>query len=146
MKDGKELVSNTTYDTGVEEIDDQHRMLFSTLNKASEELAGDKSGELFGQITRDLLAYALYHFETEENLMKRYSYEKYEAADAKEHIRQHRDFSSRVVELRSRKLAQLPESPAQLIGFLRDWLVNHICTTDKRLGSFIVKQREGEKN
>jgi hemerythrin-like metal-binding protein len=134
------------FETGVEEIDSQHLILISTLNKASERLADDMNGELFSEITRDLLAYAIYHFETEEDLMKRYNYGAFEPTDAEEHIRQHREFSSSVVELRSKKQAHEPGSSAKLIGFLRDWLVNHICTTDKRLGRFIVKQLKNNKD
>ena len=56
--------------TGVPEIDRQHRILVDALIEARASLSGDPADPLFERITRDLLAYAIYHFDTEEQSMQ----------------------------------------------------------------------------
>lgn len=132
---------NDSFATGVPEIDEQHRILVNTLNDANARLADDVDIDLAEQITEDLLSYALYHFETEEELMQKYGYLGASTAEAEAHLQQHRSFSSRVVAVRDSLRAGIPISREELIGFLNHWLVNHILNTDKRLGAFIVARR-----
>jgi hemerythrin len=127
--------------TGVAEMDDQHRILVDTLIEATERLSGNPGSRLFDRITRDLLAYAIYHFGTEEKLMAHCRYADAAPDDAALHLAQHRQFSQRVVALRAEASQGGQESRDALLAFLRDWLVNHILTTDQRLGRFISAQR-----
>jgi len=135
------LVWDESYATGVAEIDEQHMILVHTLNEASIKLAGDASIDQLEQITQDLLAYALYHFETEETLMQEYGYEEGAAQDQAIHLEQHRAFSAKVVAVRESLKSGHMIAPADLLAFLNQWLVNHILNTDKRLGAFIVAKR-----
>ena len=127
--------------TGVPEIDEQHMILVHTLNEASERLAIESTAETLGEITQDLLSYALYHFDTEEELMQQYGYQAGSADDAQLHLEQHRSFSSKVVSVREGLKTGVLIAPEALIGFLNDWLVNHIQNTDKRLARFILDKR-----
>lgn len=135
------LVWNENFATGVPEIDEQHMILVHTLNEAGTKLDKDASIETLQQITQDLLSYALYHFETEEELMQEYGYAERAEADAGRHLEQHRAFSTKVVAVREGLKSGTPVAPAELLGFLNDWLVNHILNTDKKLGAFIVARR-----
>jgi hemerythrin-like metal-binding protein len=126
------------YETGVDEIDEQHHILVNTLNSANELLSKDCSLENLQNITKDLLSYALYHFETEEEMMQTYNYEEAHPKDYASHMQQHRTFSAKVVEIRnSLKAGQLIEQE-ELISFLLNWLIKHINKTDKKLGSFLA--------
>ncbi len=136
------LVWNDSYATGVQEIDEQHMILVHTLNEASVSLAKDASMEQLEKITQDLLAYALYHFDTEEELMQEYGYGDGAPDDSAQHLEQHRSFSSKVVAVRDGLKSGAPIAPADLLGFLNQWLVNHILNTDKRLGAYIRAKRE----
>lgn len=138
------LTWNDDFATGVPEIDEQHMILVHTLNEAAVKLAGDPSLENLDQITRDLLSYALYHFDTEEELMQEFGYESADETSSALHLEQHRSFSARVVAVRDAIKAGNPVIPAELLGFLNDWLVNHILNTDKKLGSFIVARRKNQ--
>lgn len=120
--------------TGVAEIDAQHRILVDTLIEAGAKLGDDGSDPLFEQITRDLLAYAIYHFDTEEQLMRQSGYAREAAAT---HIAEHRGFSEQIVALRNDARRGGPDARNALLAFLRDWLINHILTSDQRLGQFI---------
>jgi hemerythrin len=126
---------------GIAEIDQQHRILVDTLIEATAELTGGASGPLFDRITRDLLAYAIYHFNTEEQLMREYGYADAAPEEAKMHLVEHRRFSQRVVALRAGAQEGSRDTPDALLTFLKDWLTNHILTIDKRLGQFICSAR-----
>ena len=136
------LVWDDSFATGVSEIDEQHMILVHTLNEASERLSSDSSLETLEQITQDLLSYALYHFETEEELMQEYGYEEGSEEDAQYHLQQHRSFSAKVVAVRDGLKSATPIAPADLLAFLNEWLVNHILNTDKKLGAFIINKRQ----
>jgi hemerythrin-like metal-binding protein len=128
---------NDTLLTGVAEIDRQHRILVDTLIEARTKLTGVPADTLFEQITRDLLAYAIYHFNTEEQLMQQYGYAAAAPAEAEFHLAEHRRFSQEVVALRTEARLGKTGAKAALLSFLEGWLVNHIMTVDKRLGQFI---------
>ena len=128
--------------TGVAEMDQQHHILVDTLIEARTKLTGDGTGPLFERITRDLLAYAIYHFNTEEQLMQQHGYAVAAPEDAARHLAAHRHFSERVVELRTAARLGNMGSKTALLTFLQDWLVDHILTIDKRLGQFIAARLE----
>jgi hemerythrin len=130
---------------GVDEIDQQHRLLVDTLIEATTRLTGGASGPLFDRITRDLLAYAIYHFNTEEQLMQQYGYADAAPEDAKMHLAEHRRFSQRVVALRNEAKQGSEDSRDALLVFLKDWLINHILTIDKRLGQFLCSARAASR-
>lgn len=126
------------FETGIEEIDDQHRILVSTLNEAKIKLRDDAGAAMLESITKDLLSYALYHFETEEEMMHEYDYKGAHPNDYERHMKQHRDFSARVVEIRDLIQMGHPIDKDELIRFLTDWLINHINKTDKKLGNYLA--------
>jgi hemerythrin len=63
MADYDLIVWNDTLVTGIEKIDEQHQILVNLFNEANTKLTVNNSAEFLEQITRDLLSYALYHFE-----------------------------------------------------------------------------------
>ncbi|MDP2431838.1 MAG: bacteriohemerythrin [Pseudomonadota bacterium] len=128
------------YLVGVERIDAQHKVLVNTLNEANARLAVNVTRELLEQITRDLLSYAIYHFETEESLMREYDYADQSAADAEQHRREHRAFSQQVVALRDGLRDGRLVSREEQLSFLNNWLVDHILNTDKRFGEFLNRR------
>jgi hemerythrin-like metal-binding protein len=130
-----------TFATGVVEVDEQHMILVHTLDEASIKLASDGSLQQLEQITQDLLAYALYHFETEEALMHEYGYDEEAPQESAKHLDQHRSFSAKVVAVRDGLKGGRPITPAELLEFLNRWLVGHILNTDKQLCAFVVARR-----
>ena len=136
------LVWNDELVTGVTEIDEQHRILVNSINEVNTRLSNTTiNAEILEKITQDLLSYALYHFETEESLMKEYNYAETHNEDSANHQRQHRDFSATVVSVREGIKTEKLISREDLLTFLNGWLVNHILNTDKMLGAFILEKR-----
>jgi len=120
--------------TGIGKIDEQHQILVNLLNEANIKLTPNNNAKFLEEITRNLLSYALYHFETEEGLMQKYDY----IEDSDAHIRQHRSFSAKVVAVRNDIKTGIPISREDLLSFLNSWLINHILNTDKQFAAFLL--------
>lgn len=131
------ILWNDSYLTGIKRIDEQHKVLVNTLNEANARLAANVTRDLLEQITRDLLSYAIYHFETEESLMQEYDYSGLSAAENERHRQEHRSFSQQVVALREGLRDGHLVTREELLSFLNNWLVNHILHTDKQFGEFL---------
>ena len=142
MVDYDLIVWNDTLVTGIDKIDEQHQILVDLFNEANTKLTTNNSGEFLEQITRDMLSYALYHFETEEVLMQKCGYVEDKTEDSEIHILQHRSFSAKVVAVRNDIKAGVLISREDLLSFLNSWLINHILNTDKRLAAFLLASEQ----
>lgn len=142
MADYDLIVWNDTLVTGISEIDEQHQILVNLFNEANTKLSANNNAEFLEHITRDMLSYALYHFETEEELMQKYGYSEAKIEDADTHIQQHRSFSAKVVAVRNDIKAGIMISREDLLAFLNSWLINHILNTDKLLAAFLLASKQ----
>lgn len=135
MKVGHEpIVWNDKLMTGVQAIDDQHQILVNMINDLNRRLTEKISPDELQEVVHDLMSYALYHFDTEEELMVE---NEYLAADRDAHFAQHRDFSAKVSGLQQGLKQGETVSREELLTFLNGWLINHILKTDMRLGAFL---------
>jgi hemerythrin-like metal-binding protein len=134
------LAWNESFLTGIAKIDEQHKVLVNTLNEAYTRLGDTPNHELLDGITRNLLSYALYHFETEESLMKASGYHEVHPENNEQHHAEHRGFSQTVVDVRNGIKDGRLVSREELISFLSNWLVNHILNTDKKLGDYLTER------
>jgi hemerythrin-like metal-binding protein len=125
--------------TGISEIDEQHRFLIDTLHEANYMFSNSYDKELLDQITKDLLSYAITHFETEEKLMQENGYNTAHPNKAQDHISQHRNFSNRIVSINDRLREGLSIPYIELFEFLNAWLQNHVLGFDQELGSYLRK-------
>jgi hemerythrin len=114
--------------TGMRRIDLQHQELIALINALEEAHAAGDAAAALDEALPKLTAYVLFHFGTEESLMKN-------SGIAAEHFalhkQQHRDFAARVGALRAR-----PDAAAELPGlidYLKTWLVEHIMRSDREL-------------
>jgi hemerythrin len=123
--------------TGITEIDNQHRFLVDTLRKANSRLLSDRESVLLETIAKDLLTYAIMHFETEENLMRRHGYAEAFPEMAKTHIAQHRDFSHQVVAVCDNLREGRHVSRMEVLKYLNEWLRNHVLGIDQQLAAFV---------
>jgi len=112
---------------GNEHIDEQHRILIDTINQlASAEIQNDRT--IVAMIIDELVNYTVFHFEYEEQLLEAANY-----PDLARHRLIHRGFEKWIKELREEftyhRRDQLGE---RILGFLRDWLRDHILGEDLR--------------
>ena len=124
---------------GVAEMVSQHHILVDNLNEVSTRMAESSVDPMFDRVTRDLLAYAIYHFDTEELLMQQYGYAEAAPGEAARHLAAHRGFAERVVKLRDDARTGKPGAAVALLRFLESWLVDHIMTIDQLLGEFVCR-------
>ena len=137
------LTWNDSLLTGVDEIDRQHRSLIDIINEANAKLADNPSKQLVADTIFDLLAYAAYHFETEERLMSKHGYASECPVEAETHRSEHRAFAAKVKEVRAELQRGVWITREDLLTFLNQWVVNHVLTIDKHLGQFISSKQNG---
>lgn len=116
--------------TGVPEVDNQHKELFSQINYLREAMQQGKGRDKIEAMLDYLADYALRHFATEERWMARLG-----CPAAAENKRQHADFAARFKQMRERLTASGVSVPmvVEMSGFLSDWLVRHISGTDAQM-------------
>lgn len=121
-----------TLATGIRQIDLQHQELIELINALElAHAAGQRQAALDAWLPK-LSSYILFHFATEEAMMPRTLGE-----HAERHRRQHREFTNRVEALR-----QSPADTvdlADLIAYLKQWLIEHIMKTDHELARLIAR-------
>lgn len=131
---------NDSMKTGIASIDEQHQILVNMLNIANDKLTNNSSHRVLNEIVHDLISYALYHFDTEEELMLAHRY----PGEAQQlHFQEHRDFSAKVAKIQNDISHGRLVSPQDLLSFLKAWLVNHILGTDKKMAEFLLNTGNG---
>jgi hemerythrin-like metal-binding protein len=127
--------------TGVGPIDRRNRILFDALGELESKASADGGARACDEIARDLLAYALFHFETEEELMRRCGYDHAEQREADAHLQEHREFSRQLADLCAQWDGGDAASRDAQARLLKQWLSNHIRTSDQRVGRFITLRK-----
>jgi hemerythrin len=126
---------------GVHEIDAQHQELFKRLDQLQSAIAAGRGATEIYATLEFLDEYTREHFKAEEALQRRFEYPHYEL-----HAGEHRHFLDTLATLRH-KIAHegandLNVKRASIA--LEQWLVTHICSTDRQLAGFINRHRNHE--
>ena len=127
----KYIVWKESFNTGYKRIDEQHEKFVGMLNtlydiNADKDLNNPKIREEFNSVLRDTIDYMVYHFKTEEDIMKAINYK-----NLAKHSSKHRDFSNKIFEEVKNYTANNYIDIVSLIAYLRYWLLNHILIEDK---------------
>ncbi len=125
------------YNTGVDIVDEQHHKLVDMINQLGAISARQASLDELGAILTELASYTVYHFDTEEKMMKEFGVEMMHQSA---HFRAHEHFSAQVkvaakLLLGSTDISHQLVSP--LLKYLTNWLVQHILGLDKRMAQEI---------
>lgn len=127
--------------TGLELVDQQHRRLVEVLNELATAVALGAGDEALDRTFDALVAYAGYHFDTEEAIWAAHL-----ADDLLEHSHRagHADFVARVLALReSTGEGDGPEVTEALLEFLVRWLAAHILESDRFMANLVLALRDG---
>jgi len=126
-------------------IDNQHKTLIAKINELTKEANTNDIGVARGVINF-LGKYAVEHFNTEENYMKKYGY-----PQLKEHHKKHEEFKVFFEKYkkefddlyRTKKLDSfvLPELLVKAKKYLSDWTDHHIMTHDQKYAKYIDKKK-----
>lgn len=120
------------YYTGIESIDQEHTRLLElaqeTYDLLNNDILQNKADSLIHLIS-ELINYTRKHFSHEEEYQKSIGY-----PHLQEHAAQHREFEDKLMEFDFDRIENDFESQnetvEELLGFLANWLVNHILKVD----------------
>ena len=118
---------------GVEEIDEQHKVLVGLVNEMHEAIHQRHGSEVVREILGKLADYTRIHFAVEESLMRILGYPGYE-----EHKEQHEELLAHVVELVEKVDSGKTAIGFELMHFLKIWLTKHIMESDKEYGDHFL--------
>lgn len=136
---GRKLVTwSSKLAVGVQTIDEQHMKLIDLVNQLSDAMYSGRGQNMLSRALKVLEAYALYHFDTEERLMDAHEY-----SESKTHKNGHKIFTETVRRFRRRLDSGHVLVSAEVLFFLREWIVSHIMQGDRDLG--LVLNRSGAK-
>ncbi len=116
---------------GVKLFDNDHKKLVALANSLHDSITVGSQQSVLVPILNEMVNYTVFHFGHEEGMMLQYAYPDYEK-HKKEHdalVAQVQDYYDQVME--GKTLISL-----SLIGFLKDWLINHIMKSDKAYKAF----------
>ena len=132
---------NENFETGIEEIDIQHRQLVNLLNKLAAHLANHSDDIVLNDIFGELANYADHHFKSEERIWNEYLKDD---TWTKEHEKTHGTFIQDVVAIKENKDNRpLDDVVYDIVSFLSQWLAYHILDTDKRCAIAVRKVMDG---
>lgn len=119
------------YETGVAEVDYDHRRLVALINELDAVLEAEGDLMRLGMIIDALVDYAHYHFSREEALMARAGY-----GDLGDHAISHTRFGHFLDELAEACVSQPSrETAARVRDYLQEWLMDHILVEDMKFVS-----------
>lgn len=121
-----------SFETGIQVIDGQHRRLVDLVNGLHDAMLQMKAKETIEGVLSELVDYTRYHFHTEERAFSRYGYQ---AAD--EHARIHGQFVDKAADLADKYKKGSLVITVETLGFLVDWVKNHILKEDMRYVPFL---------
>jgi hemerythrin len=118
------------YATGIPHVDEQHRMLFSSVADFREALGVGAGARTYGVFLGFLEQYARGHFSYEEGCMERYS-----CPVAQQNKDEHVALTRTLGEFQQRFAAQGydADEAMSLLDTLDHWLESHICRVDIHL-------------
>ncbi len=120
------------YALGVTRIDVQHKRLFEIAGRLQAAMAAGEGREAAGRVLEDLISYTHMHFTAEEGLMLASCY-----PGAAAHKAEHESLMRRVLEYREAYQAGRVALTVSILQFLKDWLVQHIAASDRRIGAWL---------
>lgn len=125
-------------DTGIAEIDSQHRQLVDYLNDLHQAILDGKQ-DAVALVIEELVDYTQIHFIYEEKLLQDANYEFFQA-----HQRVHELFTARVIRYK-RRFEEGEDIATELFELLRRWLINHISHDDKNFAPIVLAAKEDER-
>lgn len=130
------------YETGLENVDQQHHALVNLINRFGELLTQPDSVPFddIKTLFTELAAYAQYHFREEESMMLQVGLD---PRHIEQHKRLHADFLQEVTQMHA-GVAERHETAEGLLKFLTYWLAYHILGTDQSMAKQVAAVQAGE--
>lgn len=120
---------------GLQEIDEQHKVLVNLINKLFNEAILKKPDHaIIDGVLTELTQYTIIHFAVEESLFRIFDY-----PDNDSHQQQHERLKSEVVKIQ-KKFKDGTVVDIELMHFIKKWLKQHIMIEDKKYTPFFLEK------
>lgn len=129
-----ELTWSNEFSVGVEEIDDQHKMLFQLVNRLVQAAVKREDQQLTVETLKSLVDYTKTHFALEERLLEASGY-----PGLPGHREDHRRFIDQVNGIAQKFHVEDRSVTFELINFLKHWLQNHIRHSDMEYAAHLAR-------
>ena len=123
---------------GNDQIDRDHKALIGIVNQLDGAVCHGHGKDVIADILSELSDYIGYHFEHEEQIMRRHHY-----PFSDEHVQEHADLIKGLDALVYEFEASPNTVSADTLEFLKHWLIDHVTGCDMILGRFILGQGIG---
>jgi len=122
---------NEDYESGLSDIDVQHRYIMGLTNRVKQ-LQDAISLPEYRPLIDELASIAMCHFSCEEQIMLAYDYD-----ETPKHVREH---TKLLLEVRKYQKSEVIE-PKQLFLFVGNWFVSHTLLEDRALAAHVIQRR-----
>ncbi len=122
---------NDSFNINVKRIDMQHQRFFKITNELKDIADEDIPMNLLEHYIKLLKDYTVYHFFTEERLMREADYPGIE-----DQQKEHKKFIDKISAFESNKEKDVKLS-FEMISFLTNWFLEHIQKKDKKVGEYL---------
>ena len=117
------------FETGVEDVDHEHRELVDLINELHGSLEAHSDHETVSDFLGEVFARISAHFALEETVMRKHQYDEYEA-----HKAEHEALLDDIRDIMdAHEEGRYADYSGALSTVVRDWFVNHFKTKDARL-------------
>jgi hemerythrin len=123
------------YLANVKVFDKTHQTFFEKANQLYEAVTRGQAESVIEGALNFLIQYTQDHFAEEEQLMKKYGFPGLDV-----HQKKHEDLKKEVLEYKRRFGTDESMDDINFIKFLKDWIVDHILTVDRKYGPFLNKK------
>jgi len=124
-----------TYSVSVKRMDEQHQKLFALINTLHEAMKHGKGQAAVQDTVRELATYTTTHFRAEEELLRKANYPGFAA-----HHMEHQKYIAKVNQFAADLKTGNHANPISVLGFLKDWLADHIKRTDRSYSAHLNSQ------
>jgi hemerythrin len=131
----EEITWTDKLSVGIAGIDEQHKRLIGMINRLIRDPGATTRSESISDLLSDMTAYALEHFATEEELMRRCGYPHMD-----EHIAAHDAFRESAAQFCIATMHGVEAVPENMLRYLSGWLMHHILEDDMAYRPFLVER------
>ena len=121
------------YSVNVAEIDREHRIWFSVVNRLHAAMLSGKGTKILGPLLAEVTDYTRCHFAHEENLMAAARYPAF-----REHVQEHKALRQRTQAFTNRFQSGEAAMTIEFTLFLSEWIKGHTMSRDRRLGEYLI--------
>ena len=129
------IIWNDSLITGITIIDAQHKTLVNKASILHSCIHDNNSCSNLSVLLDELLEYAFYHFETEEEFFNKYNY-----LDKDTHLKEHDNFRNYIKSYLEFNDRDNILEAISLISYLNEWITHHIKEVDMKYVSFLKEK------